>query len=74
LTGLDRLAAQAQGFVPLVERALQFAMARVTTVDEVMRNMAGLEGPERKVSLLDDVLSGEAVEPSAADASPRLVG
>jgi MSHA biogenesis protein MshE len=60
LVGLDRLVARLPGFVPLVQRALTFAIEGVTSVDEVMRGMSGLEEPERRSSLLDDVLRSAA--------------
>jgi MSHA biogenesis protein MshE len=69
LGAVERLAARAPGFVPLVERAIQLAIDRVTSVDEIMRTLSGLEEPETRTSLLDDVLSGEAraaAEPGAA--------
>jgi MSHA biogenesis protein MshE len=73
LTEVGRLAALSPGFVPLVQCALQYALQGITSVDEVMSSMSGLEEPERRVSLLDDVLSSEA---NAADAptDARLSG
>jgi MSHA biogenesis protein MshE len=59
LVSLDRLVAQLPGFIPLVRRALRFAQDSVTSVDEVMRTMSGLEELERRPSLLDDVLHAE---------------
>jgi MSHA biogenesis protein MshE len=67
LVSLDRLAAALPGFTPLVQRALQFALDGVTSVDEVMRAMSGLGEPEPRSSLLDDVLSSEA---PASDPTP----
>jgi MSHA biogenesis protein MshE len=70
LAALERLAARRPTFVPLVRRALQFAIAGVTSVDEVMRSMSGLEEPERPASLVDDVLrSSEATAGPAAAAA-----
>jgi len=60
LVALDRIVTQLPGFIPLVQRALHFAIDGVTSVDEVMRSMSGLEDLERRPSLLDDVLHGEA--------------
>jgi MSHA biogenesis protein MshE len=56
---VERLAARAPGFVPLVERAIELAVARITSVDEVMRSMSGLEEPEVRTSLLADALRGD---------------
>ena len=70
LVSLDRLVAQLPGFIPLVRRALRFAQDSVTSVDEVMRTMSGLEELERRPSLLDDVLHAEvAATAPAADAA-----
>jgi MSHA biogenesis protein MshE len=71
LSELDRLASQAKGFVPLVQRALQHARDGVTSVEEVMKSMSGLEEYER-ASLLDDVLSASADAP--AGSAERLTG
>ena len=57
LTEVERLAARAPGFVPLVERALECARRRETSVAEIMTSLAGLEEPARRESLLDDVLT-----------------
>ena len=62
-----RLAARSKGFVPLVERALRYAINRVTSVDEVMRGLSGLEDVERGPNLLDDVLTSADADPGAAD-------
>jgi MSHA biogenesis protein MshE len=43
LVALDRIVTQLPGFIPLVQRALRFAIDRVTSVDEVMRSMSGLK-------------------------------
>ena len=59
LSEFERLAAHATGFVPLIERALQYATDRVTTVDEVMRVMSGLDELATS-TLLEDVLTSEA--------------
>jgi MSHA biogenesis protein MshE len=68
LAGLDRLVARLPGFVPIVQRALKFAIDGVTSVDEVMRGMSGLEELERRSTLLDDVLrSAQAGVPPAGD-------
>jgi MSHA biogenesis protein MshE len=70
---LDRLASHARGYRPLIQRALESATAKVTTVDEVMRSLSGLEEPERGASLLDDVLGGETTAEPGGDAA-RLTG
>jgi MSHA biogenesis protein MshE len=73
LTELERLAASARGFVPLIERALEQALAGTTSVAEIMTSLAGVEEPLPRESLLDDVLtSGTPVEDGAASvAAPR---
>jgi MSHA biogenesis protein MshE len=71
LTELERLAQHAKGFTPLVQRALEHALNKVTSIDEVMRSMSGLEEPEGRSTLLDDVLgTGGAAGAGAA----RLTG
>jgi MSHA biogenesis protein MshE len=60
LAALDRSVARLTTFIPLVQRALKFAIDGVTSVDEVMRSMSGLEEPERRSSLVDDVLRSAA--------------
>jgi MSHA biogenesis protein MshE len=72
LSELDRLAPHARGYVPLVQRAIECATLKVTSVDEIMRSLSGLEEPERGAGLLEDVLSVEPAVPSA-DAA-RLTG
>jgi MSHA biogenesis protein MshE len=72
LTELERLAAQAKGFTPLVQRALEHALNKVTSIDEVMRSMSGLEEPEGRSSLLDDVLSTASAK--ANNGAARLTG
>ena len=68
LTAFARLAAAAPRFVPLARRALEYATAKITSVDEVMRSLSGLEEAEGATSLLDDVLatSGELPGPDGA--------
>jgi hypothetical protein len=68
LTTFARLAAVAPRFVPLARRALEYATAKITSVDEVMRSLSGLEEAESATSLLDDVLatSGELPAPDGA--------
>jgi hypothetical protein len=70
---LDRLVARLPGFTPLVQRALQLAIDGLTSVDEAMRTMSGLEELDRRSSLLDDVLTSRAgesgSEPGVAAAS-----
>ena len=60
LAALDRSVARLTTFIPLVQRALKFAIDGVTSIDEVMRSMSGLEEPERPSSLVDDVLRSSA--------------
>lgn len=67
LVALDRLVTGLSTFVPLVQRALKFAIDGVTSVDEVMRSMSGLEEPERRSSLVDDVLRSSAPAGEASD-------
>jgi len=59
LAEFERLAARAPGFVPLVQRALQYAIERVTSVEELMSTLSGLEEPAPTTSLLVDVLNSE---------------
>ena len=73
LSELDRLASSARGYRPLIQRALEAAVAKVTSVDEVMRSLSGLEEPERGASLLEDVLGGETPAEPAGDTA-RLTG
>jgi MSHA biogenesis protein MshE len=69
LSEFARLAASAPNFIPLVQRALQFAIDKVTSVDELMRSLSGLEETERHSSLLEDVLAvGDDLAP-AVDAA-----
>jgi MSHA biogenesis protein MshE len=72
LGDLDRLARLAKGYVPLVQQALDCALAKVTSVDEIMRSLSGLEEPERASGLLEDVLTGE--QPEASPDTARLTG
>jgi hypothetical protein len=55
-----------------VQRALEHAVNKVTSIEEVMRSMSGLEEPEGRSSLLDDVLSTETAK--AGDGAARLTG
>jgi MSHA biogenesis protein MshE len=73
LSELDRLASNAQRYRPLIQRALEAALAKVTSVDEVMKSLSGLEEPERGASLLEDVLGGETPADAGGDAA-RLTG
>jgi MSHA biogenesis protein MshE len=68
LAELERLAAAAAGFVPLVERALDYARDGTSSVAEIMTSLAGLEEPARRESLLDDVLTSEATAGEAVPA------
>ncbi|HET8698859.1 MAG TPA: ATPase, T2SS/T4P/T4SS family, partial [Gammaproteobacteria bacterium] len=61
LTDFERRARSARGFVPLVERAIKFAVDGVTSVDEVMRTMSGVEADDGR-DLLGDVLGSAAAE------------
>jgi MSHA biogenesis protein MshE len=52
--------AQAQiGFVPLVQRALAYAVEQVTSVEEIIRITSGLEENAPATGLLSDVLDSE---------------
>jgi MSHA biogenesis protein MshE len=64
LTEFERRAFASRGFMPLVARAVQFAVDGVTSVDEIMRSMAGLEEDDAR-ALLEDVLAG--LPPAEAD-------
>jgi MSHA biogenesis protein MshE len=66
LAGLERLVLQAPGFVPLVQRALEYVLDGTTSVAEVMTSLAGLEEPVRRENLLADVLTSEATAAHAA--------
>ncbi len=54
-----KLAQCQTGFVPLVQRALEYAMQGVTSVTEAIRVTAGLDEHEQVRGLLDDVLTSE---------------
>jgi MSHA biogenesis protein MshE len=54
------LAQSQEGFVPLVDRALGYAAAKVTTIEDVMRVTAGLEDKDASSQLLQD-LSNETL-------------
>jgi MSHA biogenesis protein MshE len=66
LAEVERLAARAPGFVPLVERGLGIARDGTTSVAEIMTSLAGLEEPAGNASLLADVLTSEAAPGEAA--------
>jgi MSHA biogenesis protein MshE len=70
---LARLAPRAQAYRPLVHRALECASAKITSVDEIMRSLSGLDEPERGGSLLEDVLTGETPAEPGSDAA-RVTG
>jgi MSHA biogenesis protein MshE len=70
LVALERLAPRAPGFVPLVERALEYACDGTTSVAEIMTSLAGLEERARSETLLDDVLTSEAVDDAAHSDAP----
>jgi MSHA biogenesis protein MshE len=67
-----RIAKNQPGFVPLVDRALAYAVRGMTSVGEVIRVSAGLDIPEHAGNLLDDVLGGE--RQSAATGSYGTAG
>jgi MSHA biogenesis protein MshE len=67
LSEFERLAARSPGFVPIVERALRYAIDLVTSVEEVMRTMSGLEDLDMNPSLLEDVLTSADPQPSVVD-------
>jgi hypothetical protein len=73
LTELERLAATAPGFAPLIERALEQALAGTTSIAEIMTSLAGVDEPAQRESLLDDVLaSATPADGVVADAAtPR---
>jgi MSHA biogenesis protein MshE len=73
LSELARLAPRAQAYRPLVHRALECASAKITSVDEIMRSLSGLDEPERGASLLEDVLTGETPAEPGSDAA-RVTG
>lgn len=64
--GLFAELANAQpGFVSLVDRALGYAVARVTSIEEVMRVTSGLDDGSRKSQLVDDVDAEASLRESA---------
>ncbi|HET7131872.1 MAG TPA: hypothetical protein VFJ95_06465, partial [Gammaproteobacteria bacterium] len=78
LTDFERRARAARGFVPLVERAIKFALDGITSAEEVMRTMSGVEADDGR-DLLDDVLGSASAErasdgdaPAAAAAAGSL--
>jgi MSHA biogenesis protein MshE len=60
LAELERRARSAPGYVPLIERGLQNALAGMTSVAEIMVSLAGIEEPLQREPLLDDVLTSAA--------------
>ncbi|MDX1562108.1 MAG: ATPase, T2SS/T4P/T4SS family, partial [Gammaproteobacteria bacterium] len=64
LTLFARLATKQRGFISLVDRALGYAKAQVTTIEEVMRVTAGLEDRETDSGLLDDLEAQEQLRES----------
>ncbi|HEX5421813.1 MAG TPA: GspE/PulE family protein [Gammaproteobacteria bacterium] len=70
LAAFVQRARRAPGYVPLVERALEYALNGITSVEELMRVLAGLEELEGG-DLLDDVL-GDA-GPGTAVKTPASV-
>ena len=56
VTGFSQLARNKPNFVSLVQCGLDYAMAGVTSVEEVMRIAAGLEEMEDEGSDMDPVL------------------
>ena len=70
LARFERLAEGAPGFVPLVRRGLQHAIDRITSVDELMRALSGLDEERGAPSLLADALrEGDDNGGALADAS-----
>jgi MSHA biogenesis protein MshE len=69
LTEFERRVRAARGFVPLVERAIKFALEGITSADEVMRTMAGVEVDDGR-DLLHDVLGSAPAEPAADGDAP----
>jgi len=69
LAGLERSVLQAPGFVPLVQRALEYVLDGTTSVGEVMTSLAGLEEPARRENLLADVLTSEATAAHAVSSA-----
>jgi MSHA biogenesis protein MshE len=63
---LERLAANAPGYAPLIDRALENALAGTTTIAEIMTSLAGVEEPLQRESLLEDVLTSAAADDGAA--------
>jgi MSHA biogenesis protein MshE len=74
LSEFERLAAQARGFVPLMQRALEAVLDGATSVAEVMSSMAGLEEPQRVAGLLADVLASASEAPAARAEDARQAG
>jgi MSHA biogenesis protein MshE len=70
LAAVERLVAASPGFVPLGQRAVEHAVNGVTTVDEIMRALSGVDEPIEREALLDDVLASSA----AAVAAPTGTG
>jgi hypothetical protein len=67
LTELERLATRARGYVPLIERALEQALAGTTSVAEIMTSLAGVAETVQRETLLDDVLTSTATAAQRAD-------
>jgi MSHA biogenesis protein MshE len=72
LNEVERLAARAPGFVPLVRRAMDYALDGTTSVAEIMTSLGGLEEPAPRESLLDDVLTSSETAAAAAPGAARL--
>jgi MSHA biogenesis protein MshE len=70
LAAVERLVAASPGFVPLGQRAVEHAVNGVTSVDEIMRALSGVDEPIEREALLDDVLASSA----AAVAAPTGTG
>jgi MSHA biogenesis protein MshE len=64
LTAFARLARSQRGFVPLVRRGIDYALAGTTSPEELMRVSAGLEEPI-EIDLVDEVLESETASQRA---------
>ena len=74
LGDLERRAGHAPGYVPLIERALQCALAGSTSVAEIMMSVAGVDEPPARESLLSDVLTSAATQDAVADVAAMRRG
>ena len=60
--------------MPLIERALQCALAGSTSVAEIMMSVAGVDEPPARESLLSDVLTSAATQDAVADVAAMRRG